>query len=202
MATLSLKVREIRTKIVKPTSFDLASGEILFISGPSGSGKTQLLRAIADLDLNDGKVEADGFRRDRMSGPQWRRLVRYVSAEPSWWAERAGDHFRDPRAAATRASRLGLPDGCMSASIGRLSTGEKQRLGFLRATEDRPRVLLLDEPTSSLDPRSELSVEKMLNELLHGGASAVIVTHRAEQAARLGGRCMHMDNGYLTPAQT
>jgi phosphate-transporting ATPase len=129
-------------------------------------------------------------------------MVRYVAAEPAWWADRVGDHFRDARAAGLRARRLGLPDGCLTAPVGTLSTGERQRLGFLRATEDRPPVLLLDEPTSSLDPRSEQAVETMLREMLDEGASVLIATHRAEQAKRLGGRGLHMDGGRLTRVQT
>jgi phosphate-transporting ATPase len=180
----------------------LNDGDTLIISGSSGAGKTLLLRAIADLDPSEGEVEADGLRREHVSGPHWRRLVRYVAAEPAWWAERVGEHFRDLNVAGVRAARLGLPDGCMRSPVSRLSTGEKQRLGFLRATEDRPRVLLLDEPTSSLDPRSALAIETMLKELLHEGASAVIVSHSAEQAKRLRGRCMHMDGGRLAPIPT
>lgn len=199
---MSLIVRGLRTTILRPTHFALADGDVLIISGSSGAGKTLLLRAIADLDPSEGEVEADGLRREQMSGPHWRRLVRYVAAEPAWWAERVGEHFRDLDAAGIRAERLGLPEGCMRSPVSRLSTGEKQRLGFLRATEDRPRVLLLDEPTSSLDPRSALAVETMLKELLDEGASAVVVTHSTEQAKRLRGRCMHMDSGRLAPVST
>ncbi|MBP29028.1 MAG: ATP-binding protein [Methylobacterium sp.] len=197
-----MKVRGLCTTILRPTHFELADGDTLIISGSSGAGKTLLLRAIADLDPSEGEVEADGLRREQMSGPHWRRLVRYVAAEPAWWAERVGEHFRDSDAAGIRAERLGLPDGCMKSPISRLSTGEKQRLGFLRATEHRPRILLLDEPTASLDPRSALAVETMLRELLDEGASAVVVTHSAEQAKRLGGRCMQMDGGRLAAVTT
>lgn len=199
---MSLKVRGLRTTLLRPAHFELADGEVLIIRGPSGAGKTLLLRAIADLDPSDGEVEVDDLPRDHMSGPQWRRLVRYVAAEPGWWADCVGDHFRDPREAGVRARRLGLPDGCMSSLVSRLSTGEKQRLGFLRSAEDCPRVLLLDEPTSSLDPVSELAVEMMLRELLDEGASAIVVTHRVEQSKRFRGRCMYMDGGKLALAPT
>lgn len=199
---MSLRLLGLHTKALQPVNLELADGEVLVVCGPSGSGKTLLLRAIADLDPSEGEVEANGVRRDQVAGPQWRRMVRYVAAEPAWWTDHVGDHFRDAQAASLRARRLGLPDGCMTASVGRLSTGERQRLGFLRATEDRPPVLLLDEPTSSLDPRSEWEVETMLREMLDEGACVLIATHRAEQAKRLGGRRLLMDGGRPSPVQT
>ena len=192
-----LKVHGLSSAFLRAMDFEVPDGKALVVRGPSGSGKTLLLRAIADLDLNEGEVEVDGILRSHTPGPTWRRLVRYVAADAAWWADRVGDHFRDPRKAGVRASRLGLPDGCMGWSIMRLSTGEKQRLGFLRATEDCPRVLLLDEPTSSLDPASERAVETAVGELLHEGTSLLIVTHDVEQAVRLGGRRMWMENGRL-----
>jgi putative ABC transport system ATP-binding protein len=194
---MALKVHGLSSALLRPMDFEVPDGKALVVRGPSGSGKTLLLRAIADLDLNEGEVEVDGILRSRTPGPRWRRLVRYVAAEPAWWADRVGDHFREPRKAGVRATRLGLPDGCMGWSVMRLSTGEKQRLGFLRATEDCPRVLLLDEPTSSLDPESECAVETAIGELLNEGISLLVVTHDAEQAARLGGRRMWMENGRL-----
>lgn len=198
---MSLRLLGLRTKALQPAYVELADGEVLTVCGPSGSGKTLLLRAIADLDPSDGEVEVDDVRRNQVPGPLWRRMVRYVAAEPAWWADRVGDHFRDAREPSLRARMLGLSDRCMTALVGTLSTGEKQRLGFLRATEDRPRVLLLDEPTSSLDPRSELAVETMLRDMLDKGTSVVIVTHRVEQAKRFGGRTMHMDRGCLSQDQ-
>jgi ABC-type iron transport system FetAB ATPase subunit len=194
---MSLKVTGLSSALLRSASFEVADREILVLRGPSGSGKTLLLRAIADLDLNEGEVEVDGLLRSGTPGPRWRRLVRYVAAEPAWWADRVGDHFREPRTTGIRANRLGLPDGCMDWPVMRLSTGQKQRLGFLRATEDCPRVLLLDEPTSSLDSDSESAVETMMRELLDEGVSILAVTHSTEQAARLGGRCMRMEDGRL-----
>ena len=67
-------------------SFEVATGECLAVEGPSGSGKTRMLRALADLDPADGYVHLDGVERGEIKGPQWRRHVRYASAEPAWWA--------------------------------------------------------------------------------------------------------------------
>ena len=78
----------------------MPAGECVAIRGPSGGGKTLLLRAIADLDPNEGTVCLEGRNRATISGPDWRRLFGYVPAEPGWWAETVGNHFAEWKAAA------------------------------------------------------------------------------------------------------
>src|SRR5213595_3783033 len=70
-----LQVRDLRSRILKPASFSLSAGEALAVRGPSGAGKTLLLRAVADLDPNEGLVTLDGRDRSIFAGPEWRRLV-------------------------------------------------------------------------------------------------------------------------------
>ena len=151
-----LQVRDLRTAILKPASFALSMGECIAIRGPSGAGKTLLLRAIADLDPNAGTVILENRDRSTIPGPEWRRLVGYVPAEPGWWAETVGEHFAD-RAAPPCSLKSGFPDKTESWPISRLSTGERLRL--VRALIMRPKVLLLDEPTASLDAASVAAVE-------------------------------------------
>src|SRR6516165_11997683 len=88
-----LQVRDLRTKLLKPASLSLSAGECIAVRGPSGAGKTLLLSAIADLDPNEGVVCLNGRDRSTISGPEWRRLVGYVPAEPGWWANTVGEHF-------------------------------------------------------------------------------------------------------------
>ena len=104
-----LSVRDLQTNLLKPASFSLSAGECIVIRGPSGGGKTLLLRAIADLDPNEGEVRLDGRDRATMSGPEWRRLVGYLPAEPGWWADTVGEHFTDWTAALAVARELGFP---------------------------------------------------------------------------------------------
>lgn len=195
---MGLVVRGLTSALLARVELELAGGEALVVQGASGSGKTLLLRALADLDPSDGEVTVDGSARSAMTGPAWRRLVRYAAAEPAWWGDSVGEHFRHP--ASIDSPRLGLDADCMGWSIARLSTGEKQRLGLLRALEDHPRVLLLDEPTAALDTDSQAAVESLLRERLAAGACLVLVTHSDAQAARLGRRRMVMDRGRLREA--
>src|SRR3954471_19572319 len=104
-----LEVRDLHTAILKPASFALSMGECVAIRGPSGAGKTLLLRAVADLDPNAGSVILENRNRSTIPGPEWRRLVGYVPAEPGWWAETVGEHFPD-LAAAVFLNNLGFPE--------------------------------------------------------------------------------------------
>lgn len=173
-------------------SFQLADGECLALQGPSGVGKTLLLRAIADLDPNEGSIELDGRPRESMPAPIWRKQVTYVAAEPGWWADTVQEHFVAWGPAVALAQRLGLPSSCATWPIQRLSTGEKQRLGLMRALLLHSRVLLLDEPTSALDAASTASVEAIIAERLSRGTSVIWSTHNNAQARRIGSRLLMM----------
>ncbi len=139
----------------------------------------------------------NGVARSGMTGPEWRRRVRFVAAEAAWWADRVGEHFRAPDKAGVMATQVGFPRGCMDWQVARLSTGEKQRLGVLRAVEDRPDVLLLDEPTAALDRTAERAVEMLIKRLQAGGAAIVLVTHSDSQAGRLAQRRYVIESGRL-----
>ena len=153
--------------------------------GPSGSGKTRMLRALADLDPAGGYVHLDGVERAEMKGPQWRRHVRYASAEPAWWAPTGGEHFPKSARLDRLLSALALDDGHLSRPIAELSTGERQRLGLIRALVDEPRVLLLDEPTSALDTTSAAMAEELIKYQLLAERIVLLVSHDVAQIERL-----------------
>jgi phosphate-transporting ATPase len=195
-----LSVRGLARPGLQPVAFDLAEGECLAVRGPSGAGKTLLLRALADLDPNEGAVSLDDCAREAMPAPRWRRLVTYLPAEPGWWAETVGAHFADWPAAEPMVEALGLPSACRDWPVLRLSTGERQRLALVRALVQRPRVLLLDEPTAGLDEEARTAVEMLIAARLAEGAAALWVTHDAEQARRLARRCLTVEGGRVTEA--
>jgi putative ABC transport system ATP-binding protein len=132
----------------------LSAGEVIAVRGPSGAGKTLLLRAVADLDPNEGLVTFDDRDRSTIAGQEWRRLVGYVPAEPGWWADTVGEHFGDWTAALAFVRDLGFPEETKAWPITRLSTGERLRLALVRALMMQPKLLLLDEPTAALDVAS------------------------------------------------
>lgn len=195
---MSLVVRGLSSTLLHDCHLTASGGEVVALRGASGSGKSALLRAIADLDPNDGDVRLDDVSRSAMTGPQWRRNVRYAAAETAWWADGVGEHFRAPGRAVPMAEDVGLPADCMTWQVARLSTGEKQRLGFLRAVEDKPRVLLLDEPTAALDAQAEAAVERLIQHQRSEGTAIILVTHSDAQAERLADRRMRIENGRLS----
>jgi ABC-type iron transport system FetAB ATPase subunit len=166
-------------------TFEVAAGECLAVEGPSGSGKTRLLRAIADLDPAGGYVFLDGVERGEMAGPAWRRQVRYASAEPAWWAASPRAHFPVDTKLDRLLSALALDPSIMDKPLAGLSTGERQRLGLLRAVADEPRVLLLDEPTAALDAASKALAEELIGFQLQAERIVLLVSHDAGQIDRL-----------------
>ncbi|HEX7006616.1 MAG TPA: ABC transporter ATP-binding protein [Alphaproteobacteria bacterium] len=195
-----LTVKNLRRPGLSPADLTLADGEAVAVMGPSGSGKTLLLRAIVDLDPNDGAVALDGRSRESMAAPRWRRLVGYLPAESGWWTDRVGAHFAHPDEARPLIEALGLPADALDWPVARLSTGERQRLALARLLANRPRVLLLDEPTSGLDEAATRRVEALLARCLAEGAALLMSTHDGEQARRVARRCLRIDQGRVREA--
>ena len=166
-------------------SFEVATHECLAVEGPSGSGKTRLLRAIADLDAAEGYVSLEGVERRELAGPEWRRRVRYASAEPAWWGSIAREHLPATGKLDRLLSALALERSLLDRPIAELSTGERQRLGLVRAIADEPRVLLLDEPTSALDAQAAALVEELIKFQMLAGRIVILVSHDAQQIERL-----------------
>lgn len=175
-----------------PISLILRAGECMAVQGPSGAGKTLLLRALADLDPVRGEVRLAGVSRNDILAPIWRRQVSLLPAESHWWAETVGQHFESkPR---EELSGLGLGLDVSQWSVSRLSSGERQRLAFVRLLSIKPRVLLLDEPTANLDAENTRRVEALLRRYLaQNQAGALCVTHDHQQVSRIADRVLHIE---------
>jgi putative ABC transport system ATP-binding protein len=191
-----LEVKGLQTEQLGPLDLCLQSGEMLQITGASGSGKSLLLRALADLDPSQGLVRLASRDRDSIAPTGWRRQVAYVPAETAWWAPRVDAHFPvgwDRAQALSWLERFSLPAEALGWEIERLSSGERQRLGLLRAFLNRPRVLLLDEPTANLDLENTRRIERAVRGYIaEEGAGALWVSHDTLQRSRLGGRILEI----------
>jgi len=184
---------------VGPVSLELAAGEIVCISGASGSGKSLLLRAIADIIPHRGEVLLDAQPATAIAAPQWRKQVGLLPAENQWWHDHIRDHFQ--RCDDTLLSALGFTESTWDWELARCSTGEKQRLALLRMLSLKPRCLLLDEPTASLDPESTERVEAVLREYIAKWQSPVLwVSHSREQIRRVAARHVVLRDGSLEAA--
>lgn len=182
-----------------PISFQIDRGECLALTGSSGAGKTQLLRSLVELDVCQGEVIINGILRSDLSAPEWRRRIAYVPAESGWWADTVGDHFAVPERATALLSQLGFDQSSnvFDWPVARLSSGERQRLALVRGLYSKAEVLLLDEPTSSLDRDNAEVVEKLLQSQMEAGVSILLVSHDPVQVARMAKRSIHLENGRL-----
>lgn len=195
-----LRLRAVGNARIGPIDLDLGRGECVAIMGASGAGKSLLLRQIADLDPGTGAITLAGAARERMPAAQWRRRVLYCAAEPGWWDESVAPHFAgQERRAAPLMQRFGLDEGLLGQPVHTLSTGERQRLGLVRALLAEPQVLLLDEPTAALDASVAAQVEAVLLHRLASGMAIVLVTHGIEQARRLASAGYRLAQGVLEP---
>lgn len=190
----------------------LSAGELLAVVGPNGGGKTSLIRAILGLvPLAAGRVILDG--RDLR---EWRRdeLARHAALLPqreetpfSWTVEEMitfGRYARlgalspvtaEDRAAVSRAMERADVSGFGRRRIETLSGGEWQRVRIARALAQEPKLLLLDEPTASLDLGHEMELFELVRRLVGEGLAALVVTHHLNVAARFADRMILLDGG-------
>lgn len=200
MTAQGLQIDALKVHGLEPVSFEVKGGECLAVGGASGAGKTVLLRAIADLDPAPGRVFLRNRERGTYSGPDWRKHVRYVAAEPGWWAETARPQFAQVEGVEALLAELGLKPSQLDQDLHRLSTGERQRMALVRAIIDKPRVILLDEPTGALDPDSAANVERLIKGLLKDGRVILIVSHDPAQIVRLAQRKLVIEDGHVREA--
>jgi putative ABC transport system ATP-binding protein len=191
-----LQINRLQRLMVGPLTLTVDEGDCLCISGASGSGKSLLLRAIADLDPHEGQVLLQGEPATVMPANVWRTRVGLLPPESSWWLPLVKNHFRNGMP--VPLDHIGLSNEILEQSVARLSSGERQRLALMRLLSNRPRILLLDEPTANLDPVNTGRVEEVIASFLRAQKAAVIwVSHDPGQAARVANRYYEMSEGSL-----
>jgi len=198
---------------------DVPAGQFVVVLGGNGSGKSTLLNGLAGtFRLDEGTIEIDG--RDVTRWPEHRRaaLVGRVFQNPfsgtapmmtiaenfSLAAKRGrrrglgwalGGSFRDELRDRVRGLRMGLEDR-VDTAIGALSGGQRQALTLLMATWIEPRLLLLDEHTAALDPKSADQVISLTDRIVSSRRlTTLMVTHAMQQAVNLGDRILMMHRG-------
>ena len=191
-----LHIANLSTNLVGPVSFDVPTGSCTALMGASGTGKSLLLRAIVDLDPNTGEVSAGDQARSSMSARSWRGIVSYVPSESGWWSDRVGDHFPSTEQTEHLLEAIDLA-GTLAWEVARLSTGERQRLAIARALVRRPKILLLDEPTASLDEAATQRIEALIEDCCRSKMTVLMVTHDSYQAQRLAQRTLIMADGKI-----
>jgi ABC-2 type transport system ATP-binding protein len=194
---------------ISHVSMRLERGDIHGILGANGSGKSTLIRLICGLlTLDEGRVEVFGHDivRDEMAV---KRLINRVSVDAAFFkklspmenllfaARLYGLDGKTARAdALTILARLGISAKRVDRPIEQMSRGMQQKVAIARALLTSPTLLLLDEPTTGLDPRSKLDVQTFIEELREThDATIVLTTHDLAEAERLCGRITILNDG-------
>src|SRR5437660_553633 len=200
-------------------SMHVESGRITGILGANGSGKSTLIRILATL-LTPDAGRASVFGSDVVRHPaQVRRHINRVSVEASFFKEMSpwenmlyaarlygsgGDGTRDRVEA--MLERLGLPLDTLDKPMKQLSRGQQQKVAIARSFLTSPSLLLMDEPTTGLDPRSKREVQQVLADVRgHQDVTVLLCTHDLDEAEALADRVVILDQGRIladgTPAQ-
>jgi len=205
-----------RVRAVDNVSFDVERGSIFGLIGANGSGKSTLIRILSTLVLADaGNVSVFGFDvvRDSM---QARQLINRVSADPSFFRQMSalenlsfygriyglsGSDLK-PRAQAI-CDRLGLGREHQRQMVKTLSRGQQQKIAVARAFLTSPVLMLLDEPTTGLDPRSKRDVQDFIREVQRDhDATILLTTHDMDEAEALCDRIAFLVGGRIVAEGT
>lgn len=197
-----------RITALDSVSFDITPGEFVFLTGPSGSGKTTLLRLITrEIRPDSGKLILQGPAKI----PEYRRTVGTVFQDFKLLADRSVyENIALPleimRAAAAdidKAVKKAIDLVELSARTdlfpAQLSGGELQRVAIARAIVTRPKLILADEPTGNLDPKTAKSIVNLLSTIHSQLKTTVLMaTHNADIVNHLGRRVIALDLGKVT----
>jgi ABC-2 type transport system ATP-binding protein len=201
---------------VNDVSMRIGRGSIHGVLGANGSGKSTLIRLVSTLlTLDSGRVEVFGhdIEREEMAV---KRLINRVSVDAAFFkklspfenliyaARLYGLDAREAKADAVRIlARLGISEKRLGRPLEQMSRGMQQKVAIARALLTSPVVMLLDEPTTGLDPRSKLDVQSFIEELRDAhDATIVLTTHDLDEADRLCDRISIINDGRIVAEDT
>jgi ABC-2 type transport system ATP-binding protein len=201
---------------VDEVSFNVGQAEIFGVLGPNGGGKSTLIRLLSTLMIPDkGKIVVLGF--DVVRQPmQVQQLINRVSVEASFFKKLSplenlmyGARLYGMESRETRKqifailTRLGLEKATITSPMEEMSRGMQQKVAIARALLSKPKLLLLDEPTTGLDPRSKREVQAVVREMREkDGTTILLTTHDMAEAEALCDRIAIMCNGKVIALDT
>jgi ABC-2 type transport system ATP-binding protein len=195
--------------VVDGVSFAVEEGEIFGILGPNGAGKTTTVECVEGLRVPDaGRVRVTGLdpvadQEDvaRVLGAQLQQSELPAKLTVREALELYASFYPSPLDWAPLAERLGLTSK-LTTRFAKLSGGQKQRLFIALALIGNPRVVVLDELTTGLDPRARRDTWQLIEDVRAGGVTVLLVTHFMEEAQRLCDRIAVIDKGRVAALDT
>ncbi|MFG2552693.1 ABC transporter ATP-binding protein [Streptomyces sp. NPDC048581] len=195
--------------VVDGVSFTVAEGEIFGILGPNGAGKTTTVECVEGLRVPDaGRVRvtgldpvADHARVARVLGAQLQESELQDKLTVREALELYAALYEKPADWRPLAERLGLT-AKLTTRFGKLSGGQKQRLFIALALIGNPRIVVLDELTTGLDPRARRDTWELVEDVRANGVTVLLVTHFMEEAQRLCDRIAVIDKGRMAALDT
>ncbi|WP_318207802.1 MULTISPECIES: ABC transporter ATP-binding protein [unclassified Streptomyces] len=196
-------------KVVDGVTFEVGEGEVFGILGPNGAGKTTTVECVAGLRTPDeGRVQVCGYdpasRRSeltRVLGVQLQESELQAKLTVREALDLYASFYERPADRQALAERLGLLPHLRSR-FGKLSGGLKQRLLIALALIGDPRIVVLDELTTGLDPRARREVWELVESIRDDGVTVLLVTHFMEEAQRLCDRIAVLDQGRIAALDT
>ncbi|GAA4107145.1 ABC transporter ATP-binding protein [Streptomyces hundungensis] len=198
-----------RRPAVDDVSFAVEEGEIFGILGPNGAGKTTTVECIEGLRVPDaGTIRVAGYdpvadhdQVTRILGAQLQESELQPKLTVRESLELYASFYPDPADWRPLAERLGLAEK-LGTRFAKLSGGQKQRLFIALALIGNPRVVVLDELTTGLDPRARRDTWELIEDVRRGGVTVLLVTHFMEEAQRLCDRIAVIDKGRIAALDT
>jgi ABC-2 type transport system ATP-binding protein len=195
--------------VVDGVSFSVEEGEIFGILGPNGAGKTTTVECVEGLRVPDaGRVRVAGLdpvaereKAARVLGAQLQQSELQPKLTVREALELYASFHDNPLDRAPLAERLGLADK-LATRFGKLSGGQRQRLFIALALIGNPRVVVLDELTTGLDPRARRDTWEIVEDVRDQGVTVLLVTHFMEEAQRLCDRIAVIDRGRVAALDT
>ena len=194
--------------ILTGLSFSVEPGSVFALAGPSGSGKSSALRLINRLDdSSSGQIFISGREIKSWDIRELRAKIGFMFQDSALFEGSVMENIlygpclrglkncNYESAAQGLMEMVGLPMELLHRNVESLSGGQKQRVNLARTLALDPEIILMDEPTSSLDPAAAGTIEKLIIELNQEGKTFIVISHDLDQIKRIAGSCVILDQG-------
>jgi len=198
-----------KVEALNDLDLDIQPGEVFGFLGPNGAGKTTMIRTLMDeIRATRGTATILGMDTHAKS-VELRKSIGYLPGDLAMYPNLTGNdsitYFANLRGGVDKAYVKELAerlDADMDKKVGDLSSGNRQKIGLIQAFMSKPDVLIMDEPSSGLDPLVQRELQKMMREKAEQGATVFLSSHTLSEVQRVADRVGIIRHGYLVALET